>query len=1600
MYIFKEDFGGNLDTDPLISKTPVEQCTIEFGDDPRHMGVDNPGKYAIRKVGVVHQEWYLVTDHTSPNDSNKGYFMQVDGSSKAGVFYNKVLYDVCAGSKFVVSMWGMSTLEVYNVNRQHAKIKMIVADARDTSIVIASREVTLENGKGFWEMYDLDFTVPANIDSVAYLIVNNSNTSEGNDFCLDDIEVKMCFPKIQISGNNTTYCSGHSLNLKAFYEDQITGSKYVWYKSDTATYDNAYWTKCAEGETLNIDYLHRQDAGYYRVQVYNPVYSSSSINYCNPLSDMIPVNVETCVDDSCPDGVLIFKEDFGGNSTLDPAISTDPVAECTYHFNDYPNNNGYYSISKVGFNHSSNAWYYPIYDHTYPNDPNRGYFMQIDAAVDNGIFYSIQIDSLCAGSELYLSMYGMSSLKMPGYDHSILNLVIEDAKTGVELQSKTVELLNEHNAVWERCGMKFVVSDSVTSIVYKIVNKGVSTYGNDFCLDDIEVRLCAPSVEVTGNDSTYCVGKSMKIEAEVDDGNTYEYIWYKSDVLSYDNQFWKKYAEGKTLEIDSVILTDAGFYRVQAYNPNAVSNAVNYCNPMSDIIPINVELCCEDVLDTLITHTCLSQYGIYSTDVDQLVQALEGNVSLPDSIWGTTDSIKATLCDTIRSQVTVLDMNPYTKDYLSLKQGTVYSDYGTNFTVQNDTSFVAFVANGGCESIFNVTITVIEPVEDTVVTNVCLSQYDVYGTDQNQLIQALEGYIVVPDSVWGMTETITVGVSDTIRKHVTVVEKNPYTKDYLSLKQGTVYSDYGANFTVQHDTSFVAFVANGGCESVFKVKITVVEDFEETVVTNVCLSEYDVYGTDQNQLVQALEGNIIAPDSVWGNTDTIAAGLTDTIRKHVTVVEKNPYTKDYLSLKQGTVYSDYGVNFTVQHDTSFVAFVANGGCESIFNVTITVIEPVEDTLVTNVCLSQYGVYGTDQNQLVQALEGNIIAPDSVWGMTETITVGVSDTIRNNVTVVEKNPYTKENLSLKQGTVYSDYGTNFTVQHDTSFVAFVANGGCESIFNVTITVIEPVEDTLVTNVCLSQYGVYGTDQNQLVQALEGNIIAPDSVWGMTETITVGVSDTIRNNVTVVEKNPYAKMAVSLKQGTVYSDYGTNFTVQNDTSFIAFVANGGCDSVFNVQLNVLKPFRDTVATHVCLSDYDVYSNDQTLLVKALKGNVVVPSPVIGETDTISGVCDTLRTQVTIVDMNPYIEVNVARKVGSMYTEHGENFEVEEYVSKLIVRTSSNGCDNLIQLDLQALKPYTDTLLATTCPNTPYYWRGTAILAASDTVVTKEQQSSSDAVCDSIFTLMLKVHAVEENNMFETVCKGELYDKHNYSFEAVNDTALVKHFLSYEGCDSTITVNLDVVAFDTIFDNRTVCEGSSVEFFGSSYNQEGVYSYKIADAVCQVHVLDLQLAKNPKILDVVTGDYGHSYSVVLLEENPSVVYFMDSIGNGSNNTFTDFEMGMHRVLVSDENNCKDSTTFRWFSSILPDDVFSPNGDGMNDRWTILNIEDYPDAKVSIYDRFGKEIAKYDSYSNEEGWDGTYKGNVCPSTDYWYEINIPSTDRQYVGHFTLMRF
>lgn len=83
-----------------------------------------------------------------------------------------------------------------------------------------------------------------------------------------------------------------------------------------------------------------------------------------------------------------------------------------------------------------------------------------------------------------------------------------------------------------------------------------------------------------------------------------------------------------------------------------------------------------------------------------------------------------------------------------------------------------------------------------------------------------------------------------------------------------------------------------------------------------------------------------------------------------------------------------------------------------------------------------------------------------------------------------------------------------------------------------------------------------------------------------------------------------------------------------------------------------------------------------------------------------------------------------------------------------------------------------------------------------------------------------------------------------------------------------------------------------------------------------------------------------------------------------------------------------------------FSPNGDGINDRWLIEGIEFYPNTQVSIYDRWGQLISDITGYSILKSWDGTNNGKPVTDGVYFYSIDFNDAKKELLkGNVTVIR-
>ena len=120
-----------------------------------------------------------------------------------------------------------------------------------------------------------------------------------------------------------------------------------------------------------------------------------------------------------------------------------------------------------------------------------------------------------------------------------------------------------------------------------------------------------------------------------------------------------------------------------------------------------------------------------------------------------------------------------------------------------------------------------------------------------------------------------------------------------------------------------------------------------------------------------------------------------------------------------------------------------------------------------------------------------------------------------------------------------------------------------------------------------------------------------------------------------------------------------------------------------------------------------------------------------------------------------------------------------------------------------------------------------------------------------------------------------------------------------------------------------------------------------------------------------------------------------------FVNLHSGIYSVFATDANGCSTGISNIVIAASDVDclhipNVFTPNGDGVNDEWIIENIEFFPDAHIFVYNRWGQAL--YKGRGNSERWDGSYRGHFVPAGVYTYIISLESVEEKYEGTVTVL--
>ena len=312
--------------------------------------------------------------------------------------------------------------------------------------------------------------------------------------------------------------------------------------------------------------------------------------------------------------------DFGGNNEDDPnSIAWDMNADgrygtteleyvegkCYDDYNRIPQNR-YFILKSLN---GRKADWSSGGDHTYEDDPTRGYYMFFDpTSEDIKVWYRYDLVGLCTGVKFKFSFYMANIHSSLDGQACMLALVVADGnQTSNELERKEVDLTRYNSTLDKINWMEQVLEfknevesgfngDRLAFMILPTKKFDPNSPGNDFCIDDIKVEIEQPSVTFSEPKFVYMKPVTLSADVPTDelssffaDLSTVKYWWSYSETedgpftelyegtYSSDNKF--SYTIDKFNKDDRTGKGN-GVYRLTIANPENKDNEV--CSVIKD----------------------------------------------------------------------------------------------------------------------------------------------------------------------------------------------------------------------------------------------------------------------------------------------------------------------------------------------------------------------------------------------------------------------------------------------------------------------------------------------------------------------------------------------------------------------------------------------------------------------------------------------------------------------------------------------------------------------------------------------------------------------------------------------------------------------------------------------------------------------------------------------------------------------------------------------------------------------------------------------------------------------------------------------------------
>ena len=532
--------------------------------------------------------------------------------------------------------------------------------------------------------------------------------------------------------------------------------------------------------------------------------------------------------------------------------------------------------------------------------------------------------------------------------------------------------------------------------------------------------------------------------------------------------------------------------------------------------------------------------------------------------------------------------------------------------------------------------------------------------------------------------------------------------------------------------------------------------------------------------------------------------------------------------------------------------------------------------------------------------------------------------------------------------WSTTGETFTSSGSYSTI-LLNQGGCDSIVNLELTIQKPDSSFFSISTCNSYtWPVNGMTYNQsgVYETRLINVYGCDSIVYLQLEILSFLNPII--TISICESFTWPVNGQTYSQSGIYIDTLINIH--------------GCDSILALDLEILPLQRFTNALRIC----DSYT-----------------WPVNNRTFTQSGVyIDTLKNAfgcdsifVLNLEILPIQSSTSAIIICDSYTWSVNGIQYTKSGAYTDTLNSVYGCDSIITLDLEILSSQRLIDSVRICDS--YTWpvnRQTYFKSGTYTSIFQNTLG-----CDS--TMILRLSILESTSSINSV---SACDNYTLELNGVNYTQSGNYEIvisNSQGCDSNFILQLHINPSYSKSESVRQCKEYTWPISGKTYNQSGNYKLELQSNMgCDsIHLLNLTIEPDVIIYDTISAFEHYLWPI------NKVLYIEGGIYQTAYKTWRGCDSLLVLVLEIKRKG-----------QIYIPNVFTPNGDGINDRFMVFSSPEIISIDhLLIYDRWGELLFEETNFAPNDfqyGWNGIFRNQHLNPAVFVYVVEW--TDREGEKH------